>query len=73
MCVQIGIVLCTKQLHFLAGTDVWKISSVAFSSIKIDYSDYPKKIISRINEDYAFSIKFRYSDILLKKQQHKIY
>ena len=36
----------------LAGTGVWKISSVAcgFSSFKIDYSDYPKIFISRINE-----------------------
>ena len=43
-----------------------KISSVAscgFSSIKIDYSDYPKSLISRINEVYVFSIKYRYSDI----------
>ena len=33
-----------------------KISSVAcrFSSIKIDYSDYPKSLISRINEDDVF-------------------
>ena len=41
-----------------AGTGVWKISSVAcgFSSIKIDHSDYPKSLISRINEVYVFSI-----------------
>ena len=34
---------------FLAGTDAWKLSSVAcgFSSIKIDYSDCPKSLISR--------------------------
>ena len=34
----------------------WKISSVArgFSSIKLDYSDYPKSLISRINEVYVF-------------------
>ena len=58
-----------KALHFLAGTGVWKISSVAcgFSSIRIDYSDYPKSLISIINEVYAFSIKCRYSDILLKE------
>ena len=39
----------------LAETGVWKISSVAcgFSSIKIDYSDYPKSLISRINEVYV--------------------
>ena len=49
-----------------------KISSVArgFSPIKIDYSDYPK-FISRINEGDEFSIKYRYSDILLKK--HKLH
>ena len=31
-------------------------SSVAcgFSSIKIDYSDYPKSLIRRINEVYVF-------------------
>ena len=50
---------------------MWKISSVAcgFSSIKIEYSDYPKSLISRINEVYVcfFSIIYRYSDILLKK------
>ena len=33
-----------------------EISSVAceFSSIKIDYSDYPKSLISRINEGFFF-------------------
>ena len=53
----------------LAGTGVRKISSVAcgFSSIKIDYSDYLKSLISRINEVFVFSIKYCYSDILLKK------
>ena len=58
-----------NKLHLLARTGVRKISSVAcgFSSIKIDYSDYPKSLISRINEVYVFSIKYRYSDILLKK------
>ena len=58
----------------LAGTCIWKISSVAcwFSSIKIDYSEYPESLISRINEVYGvFSIKYRYSDILLKK--HKLH
>ena len=41
-----------KSSILLARTGVWKISSVAcgFSSIKIDYSDYPKSLISRINE-----------------------
>ena len=58
-----------KSSILLAGTGVWKISSVAcgFSSIKIDYSDYPKNLISRINEVYILSIKYRYSDNLLKK------
>ena len=39
-----------------APTGVWKIRSVAcgFSYIEIDYSDYPKSLISRINEDYFF-------------------
>ena len=40
-----------------------------FSSIKIIFSDYPKCSISRINEVYVFSIKYRNSDILLKKQK----
>ena len=35
-----------------------------FSSIKIDYYDYQKSLISRIKFMY-FSIKYRYSDILL--------
>ena len=41
-----------KSSILSARTGVWKISSVAcgFSSIKIDYSDYPKSLISRINE-----------------------
>ena len=30
------------------------------------YSDYPRSLISRINEVYGFSIKYRYSEILLK-------
>ena len=56
-----------------SGTGIWKISSVAcgFNSIKIDYSDYLKslisRIISRIIEIYVVSIKYRYGDILLKK------
>ena len=41
-----------KSSILLTGTGVWKSSSVAcgFSSIKIDYSDYSKSLISRINE-----------------------
>ena len=55
------------------GTGVTKISSVAygFGSIKIDYIDFPKSLISRINELCVFSIKYRYSDILLNK--HKLH
>ena len=62
----LGVVLCTNSSILLAVTSVWKISSVAcgFSSIKNDYSDYPKKLISRINEAYVFSIKYCISDIL---------
>ena len=46
---------CTKSSILLARNDVWKISSVVcgFSSIKIDYSDYPKSLISRKNEIYG--------------------
>ena len=60
-----------KSSILLAG--VWKISSVAcgFSSINIDYSDYPKILISRINKVVFFSIKYHFSDILLKK--HKLH
>ena len=60
---------CAKKFHFVtvAGPGVCKSSSVAcgFSSIKIDYSDNPKSLIRRINV-YVFSIKYCYSDILLK-------
>ena len=43
-------------MYYKAPFGVWEINSVAcgFSSIKIDYSDYPKKLISRINEFYVF-------------------
>ena len=53
---QSPLVYVPKSSFLLVGTGVWKISSVAcgFSSIKIDYSDYPKSLISRINEVYAF-------------------
>ena len=62
----------SKSSILLAGTSIWKISSVAcgFSSIKIDYCDYPKSLISRINEVHVFSIKYRYNDILLKKKHN---
>ena len=45
-----------KSSILLAGSCVWQIISVAdgFSSIKINYSDYPKSLISRINKVYVF-------------------
>ena len=45
-----------KSSILLAGTGIWKISSVAcgFSSIKIVYSDYSKSLISRINKFYVY-------------------
>ena len=57
----------TKSSILVAGTGVWKISSVAcgFSSIKIDYSNYLKSVISRINEVHVFFQK--YPNISLKK------
>ena len=65
-----------KSSILLAGTGLWKISSVAcaFSSIKNDYFDYPKSLSSRIKDIYVFfSIKYcyMYSDILLKKTSFK--
>ena len=58
-----------EKASFLARTGVRKNSYVAlgFSSIKINYFEYPKRFINRINEGYDFSIKYRYSDILLEK------
>ena len=51
----------TRSTMYQKAPGVWKISSVAcgFSSIEIDYSDYPKSLISRINEVYVCSIKYR--------------
>ena len=45
-----------EKAVLLAGTGERKISSVAcgFSPIKIHFSDYPKSLISRINEVYVF-------------------
>ena len=62
-----------SSILFAGGTGVWKISFVAcgFSCIKIDYSDYPKNLIRRINEVMFLLIKYRYNDILLKK--HKLH
>ena len=62
--------LCFKKLHFVSETGVWKNSSVAcgFSSIKIDYSDYPKSLISKINEVYVMFMLFM---LLQKKTSFK--
>ena len=38
----------------VAGAGVWKISSVACGFSSIDYSDYPKSLISRINKFMFF-------------------
>ena len=57
----------------LAGTGVWKISYVTseFSFNNIDYSDYPKSLISRINEVYVFFNKISVSQYFIKK--HKLH
>ena len=53
-----------KSTILLVGTGVWKISSVAYGSISIksDYSDHQKSLISRIVEVYVF-----FNTNLLKK------
>ena len=45
-----------KNSLLLAGTGVRQFNSVAcdFSSIKIHFPEYPKSLISRINEVYVF-------------------
>ena len=45
-----------KKLYLLARTGVRKICSIAcgFSPIEIYFSDYPKSLISKINEVYVF-------------------
>ena len=40
------------------------------SSIQINYYDYRESFICRINEVFVFSIKYRCSDILLKKKHN---
>ena len=49
-----------KSSILLAKTGVWKMSSVAcgFSSLQINYSDYPKSLISRINEVNSFFFQY---------------
>ena len=39
------------------------------SSVACGLSSNPKSLISRINKVYVFSIKYRYSDILLNKNK----
>ena len=58
-----------KSSFLLARTGVQKISSVAcgFSSIKIDYFDYPKSLISRVNEVYVFSINIAIAIFLMQR------
>ena len=48
--------MCTKKLYFVSRNWRMENSSAAyeFSTIKIDYSDYPKSLISRINQVYVF-------------------
>ena len=57
-----------KSSILFAGNGAVKMSSVAygFSPVKIDNSDYPKSFISRINEVFFFSIKYRYSIFFFK-------
>ena len=45
------VVLCNKKLHFVSRNWHIKISSVAcgLSSIQMEYSDYPKSLISIIH------------------------
>ena len=74
---ELNQTLCVRKAHYtkyyvrkssilLAVTGVRKISSVAcgFSPIKSTYSDYPKSLISRINEVYEF-----FNKILKKKYE----
>ena len=64
------VVLCTKKLHFVSRNLRVEISSVAcgFSSTKIDYSDYPKSLISRINEVYVFFNKISLQRYFIEKK-----
>ena len=65
------IILCPGiflSLHHKRNVSTFKYCSMWVCSIKIGYSDYPKSLISRINEVYLFFNKLSlYSDILLNK------
>ena len=56
ICILLHSSVPKCSILLAGGTGGWKVSSVArgFSSIKIDYSDYSKSLISRINEVYVF-------------------
>ena len=58
-----------KKLHFVSQNSVRKISSVAcgFSPIIIQFSDYLKILISRINEVYVFFNKIRVLQYFIEK------
>ena len=46
------VVLCIEKFQFVSRN--WhKENQFCSSSVKIDYSDYPKSLISRINEVYV--------------------
>ena len=58
-----------STMYEKAPSGVRKIRSVpcGLSPLKIHFSDYPKSLFSRINEDYVFFNKISlYGDILLK-------
>ena len=59
-----------KSYILLARTGVWKIRSIAcgFSSIKVDFSDYPKSVISRINAVYMYVFFFYIRSFIFYKR-----
>ena len=62
-----SVVLCTKKLHFVSQNRRMINCSVAcgFSSIKIDYSDNPKRLIGRLNEVLSFFNKISLQPFVL--------
>ena len=66
--------VCTKKSSImLAGTGVRNISSVScgFSSIKIYFSDYSKRLISRIKAVYVFLNKISLQRYFIEKKATK--
>ena len=63
-----------KSSVLLAGTGICKISSVAceFSSIIIDYSDYPKSLISR-KIKFIFLFNKYIERYFIEKKTHKLH